>query len=97
MPVDMEVELTESKVEVILPTVLRKFGYRFHFYSNEGSEPPHIHITGKGGEMKVWIPEMVVEFSYRLSPAEQRKIMVLVRDNVNMLLEKWNELADKKE
>ena len=38
-----------------------------------------------------------MEFSYRLSPAEQRKIMALVRDNVDMLLEKWNELAGKKE
>ena len=73
-----------------------KHGYRFHFYSNEKNEPPHIHITGKGGEMKVWIPEKTVDFSYRLSPGEQRKIMTLVRDNVEMLLEKWNEFADKK-
>ena len=92
----MEVELMKSKEEDILPTVLKEFGYRFFFYSNEGLEPPHIHITGKGGEMKVWIPEMVVEFSYRLSPSEQRKIMTLVRDKVDMLLEKWNEFASKK-
>lgn len=27
-----------------MPTVLRVDGYRFFFYSNEGNEPPHIHV-----------------------------------------------------
>jgi hypothetical protein len=27
-----------------MPTVLRVKGYRFFFFSNEGAEPPHIHI-----------------------------------------------------
>ncbi|MBI2646774.1 MAG: DUF4160 domain-containing protein [Deltaproteobacteria bacterium] len=30
-----------------MPTIFRKWGYRFHFYSNERNEPPHIHITAK--------------------------------------------------
>jgi hypothetical protein len=30
---------------VDLPTVLRVGAYRFHFYSREGNEPPHIHVT----------------------------------------------------
>jgi hypothetical protein len=30
--------------EYRMPTVLRVAGYRFFFYSNEGSEPPHIHV-----------------------------------------------------
>ena len=79
-----------------LPTILREYGYRFHFYSNEGKEPPHVHVTGKGGEMKVWIPDMVVEFSYRLSPAEQRKAISVIRENVDLFMEKWHEFAGKK-
>ncbi|MCK4624971.1 MAG: DUF4160 domain-containing protein [Phycisphaerae bacterium] len=27
-----------------MPTVLRKSGYRFFFFSLEGFEPPHIHV-----------------------------------------------------
>jgi len=27
-----------------MPTVLRIEGFRFHFYSDEGNEPPHIHV-----------------------------------------------------
>ncbi|MBY0578292.1 MAG: DUF4160 domain-containing protein [Burkholderiales bacterium] len=32
-----------------MPTVLRLLGWRFHFYSDEGTEPAHIHVdTGEG-------------------------------------------------
>ncbi len=27
-----------------MPTVMRIGRYRFYFFSNEGEEPPHIHI-----------------------------------------------------
>ncbi len=32
-----------------MPTVLRVGGYRFHFYSNEGTEPSHVHIRHSEG------------------------------------------------
>jgi hypothetical protein len=35
-----------------MPTVLRIGSYRFHFYSDEGREPPHIHIETPEGECK---------------------------------------------
>lgn len=35
-----------------MPTVLRIGGYRFHFYSHEPGEPPHIHIEYGDGECK---------------------------------------------
>ncbi len=28
-----------------MPTVMRIGPYRFHFYSRENNEPPHIHVT----------------------------------------------------
>ncbi len=36
-----------------VPTVLRWNGYRFYFFSNEGAEPPHIHIDKGGSTAKV--------------------------------------------
>ena len=30
-----------------MPTVLRLDGYRFHFYSHEPNEPPHVHVDKK--------------------------------------------------
>jgi len=40
-----------------LPVVLRHEGYRFFFYSNEGTppEPPHIHLRKAGAEAKFWL------------------------------------------
>lgn len=79
-----------------MPTILKRFGCRFHFYSNANQEPPHIHVTGKDGEMKVWLPKMTVEFSYGFSPPEQRKIMNVIKENAQVLMEAWNEFASKK-
>lgn len=38
-----------------MPTVLRVGRFRFHFYSNEGREPPHIHVRASEGECKFWL------------------------------------------
>jgi hypothetical protein len=38
-----------------VPTALRVEGYRFFFYSNEGHEPPHIHVQKAEGIAKFWL------------------------------------------
>jgi hypothetical protein len=40
-----------------MPTVFRSRGFRFFFYSNEGSprEPVHIHVKRGAGEAKLWL------------------------------------------
>ena len=38
-----------------MPTVLRWAGYRFDFFSNEGYEPPHIHVDKAGNSVKFWL------------------------------------------
>jgi len=38
-----------------MPTVMRIAGYRFFFYSNEGSEPAHVHVQSGDGEAKFWL------------------------------------------
>lgn len=35
-----------------MPTILRKLGFRFFFYSNEGNEPPHVHVEKDKGNGK---------------------------------------------
>ena len=70
--------------------------WKFHFYSNEGNEAPHIHVTGKGGEMKIWLEDQAAEFIYGISPADQRKIRIVVAENAELFMVKWNEFAGKK-
>ena len=43
-----------------MPTVLRIGGFRFHFYSHEPGEPPHIHIDSAGADCKIWLEPVAV-------------------------------------
>jgi len=43
-----------------MPTVLRWRGYRFYFFSNEGSEPAHIHIDKDENTIKFWLEPVSV-------------------------------------
>ena len=38
-----------------MPTVLRIGSFRFHFYTDEGSGPPHIHVRTPDGDCKFWL------------------------------------------
>jgi hypothetical protein len=43
-----------------MPTVLRWGPYRAFFYSNEGNEPPHIHVCSGNSEAKFWLHSLDV-------------------------------------
>lgn len=72
-----------------MPSVLRESGFRFFFYSREGNEPPHIHVIGHGGEMKVWLDSLLIANSYKLSPKNQNKVMEIIEENLDLLREAW--------
>lgn len=74
-----------------MPTIFRQDGFRFFFYSNEGNEPPHIHVVGKGGEAKVWLRPVEISKVYVLSLREQKHILEIVQNNVKLFLEKYEE------
>jgi hypothetical protein len=49
-----------------MPTILRIRGFRFFFYSNEGSprEPAHIHVEGDQCQAKFWLrPEVQLAYN----------------------------------
>jgi len=50
-----------------MPTVLIIKGYRFFFFSNEGSEPIHIHIEKAECYAKFWIDPLFVAANYGLT------------------------------
>jgi hypothetical protein len=64
-------------------------GFRFGFYSFEPPhEPPHIHVTGKGGSAKLWLgPVRVVESTYTRS--ETSDIVRIVREEERRFLANW--------
>lgn len=38
-----------------MPVIARINGYTFRLYSNEGTEPPHVHVHYQGAEAKYWL------------------------------------------
>ena len=74
-----------------MPTVLRLFGWRFHFYSDEGSEPPHIHVNTGDGECKFWLAPVRLARSENVKPAVTRRIEAVVVERETFFLEKWHE------
>ena len=74
-----------------MPTVLRIGSYRFHFYSDEGDEPAHIHVDIGDGECKFWLSPVTLARSINVSPAEVRKIERLVLEYRTVLKGKYDE------
>jgi len=78
-----------------VPTVLRERGFRFYFYSNEGQEPPHVHVEKGDGEAKLWLQPVTLAYSAGLNPAELRLARELVFEHQAAFVERWDEHFDR--
>lgn len=74
-----------------MPTVLRIRGYRFFFYSLEGSEPPHIHVEQAERFAKFWLSPVLLVKSRGFRSNELTELHKIIGANRELLLEKWNE------
>lgn len=74
-----------------MPTVLRIDSFRFHFYSDEGNEPAHIHIATPDGECKFWLDPVQLARNNGLAPFTIRIIERLVFAHLAFLKEKYHE------
>lgn len=74
-----------------MPTVLRLGPYRFFFYSNEGLEPPHVHVERDRCHAKFWLTEVALARSQGLSAHELRQVQRIVVAHRDQLIEAWND------
>jgi len=74
-----------------MPTILRLYGYRFFFYSLEGSEPTHIHIEKGDCVAKYWLRPVQLASNYGFKSPDLVKLNKIVNNNRYLFLEKWNE------
>jgi hypothetical protein len=74
-----------------MPVALRVKGYRFFFFSLEGDEPPHIHVEQAERFAKFWLNPVSLAKSRGFRSGELAEIQKLVEENLNTLLERWNE------
>ena len=74
-----------------MPTILSLLNWRFHFYSDEGAEPPHIHVDTGDGECKFWLSPARLARAENIRPIEVRRIEAAVIEHESLFLEKWHE------
>jgi len=75
-----------------MPKVLLINGISFLFYSNEGNEPPHIHVKKGDAEAKFWLEPMIeMDFSEDFSVSELRFIREVVEEHREEFIRKLHE------
>lgn len=74
-----------------MPTIFIINGFRFYFFSNEGSEPVHVHIEKGDNTAKFWLEPIELAYSYGFNSKEISRIRKLIIDNIETIKTKWNE------
>ncbi len=80
-----------------MPVVFRERGYRFFFYSNEGTprEPAHIHVRRDLLEAKFWIaPRVELAYNDGYDARTLRELIELIEINRDLIERAWNEFFD---
>jgi Domain of unknown function (DUF4160) len=73
-----------------MPTVLRASGFRFFFYSLEGSEPPHIHVEHGDRVAKFWLNPVNLAESHGFRAHELNRLRALVIEHRAIFMEAWS-------
>ena len=76
-----------------MPTVLRKYGFRFHFYGSDMSEPRHIHVSGHDGKAKIWLEPVTLAGAKGFNANDMKRIFGVVGEHRNEFIEAWDEFA----
>jgi len=77
-----------------MPVIFRYKGFRFFFYSNEGSprEPVHVHVRSGEGEAKFWLrPTVQLDSSNGFDARTLRELSEVVEQNPALIERVWNE------
>lgn len=77
-----------------MPEVFRSEGFVFYFYSNEGSEPMHIHVRKAGGFAKFWLEPLTLDHAQGLKSKDLVRAEELISDHMDEIRRKWNETFD---
>jgi hypothetical protein len=73
-----------------MPTIWREGPYRVFFYSNEGTEPAHVHVYGNGNVAKFWLANVSVAANNGFAAHELKELITLVRAHRDDWLRAWD-------
>jgi len=74
-----------------MPVIFIKGPYRFFFYSNEGAEPPHIHVQRDNKVAKFWLSPVVLEKAGGFARSDIGKIEKTVAEREQEIIEAWHD------
>lgn len=77
-----------------MPVVFRYKGFRFFFYSNEGSprEPVHVHVRAGSSEAKFWLePEVRVAASSGFDAGTLRELAAVAKTHREIIERAWHD------
>lgn len=75
-------------------TIFYFLGFRFLFYSND-HEPIHVHVVKGNINAKFSIfPVSLIE-NNGLKPAELKMVESVIKENKEVIVERWNEFFNK--
>lgn len=75
-----------------MPTVPNIPGpYRIYFYSFDCDEPKHVHVVRERKVCKFWLEPIALSSNSGFSAKELNRIRAIVKDNVEHILEAWDE------
>lgn len=79
-----------------MPEIFRFFGFSFFFYSKE-HEPIHVHVEGASGFAKFDYDgnDFVLNKTQGLKKSELKKIMAVIDENEDIIIDRWNEYFNK--
>jgi hypothetical protein len=80
-----------------MPEIFRDRGFRFFFYSNEGTprEPIHVHVERDDLEPKFWVvPDVRVAYNDGYDARSLRQLLGAVVANKGRIVRVWNEHFD---
>ena len=82
-----------------MPTILLIAGWRLFFYSNETSEPIHIHAEKAEMECKFWLYveeyEIKEAYAYNITSQAKREIKKIIYDHFDYIVSEWSNYFKK--
>lgn len=74
-----------------MPIVLIVGRFTFYFFSNEGTEPPHVHVDAADNSAQSWLSPVDLQSNRGFRSGERKQIQQIIEANRTFLLGKWNE------
>lgn len=73
------------------PTLLRKNGFRYFFFSREESRI-HVHVSGADGEAKFWLePEVALAWQSGLRSGQLDELEQTIQENADAFRIHWHQ------